>query len=251
MMNTGKQNTPILNIESWAAWTQGVQTHEQWQALFSHGYNLPKHDAAIKADVSFLPAMQRRRLSPLARAALNVANQCMFEQAACPSIFCSIYGETQRTYDIVKTIAEEEDVSPMAFSLSVHNAISGQFGIFFNNTETTTALSPADNSYLSAFAEAQGLLMEGAESVLIVCYEENIPAFYQPYITSVTQAVAIAVKLSLATQSDNPGYQLSFDAQTNISQTKDEKVPALLKLIDFFANNKPRLTQAGWKLQQQ
>ncbi|NRB38722.1 MAG: beta-ketoacyl synthase chain length factor [Pseudomonadales bacterium] len=250
MMNTDKKNTPTFNVESWAAWTQGVQTPEQWQALLNKGYNLPKHDAAIKADVSFLPAMQRRRLSPLARAALNVANQCMFEQAACPSIFCSVYGETQRTYNIVKTIAEAEDVSPMAFSLSVHNAISGQFGILFNNTETTTALSPADNSYLSAFAEAQGLLIEGAESVLIVCYEENIPEFYQPYIVSVPQPVAIAIKISLATHTDKPGYQLSFEPQTNIGQTKDQEIPALLKLIDFFANNKQCLTQAGWVIQQ-
>jgi hypothetical protein len=215
----------------------------QWQAFFKQGGTLCPNEAIDKADVSFLPAMQRRRLSTLARAALNVAHQCMDAQSPSPSIFCSLYGETQRTYGIIESVARQEDVSPMAFSLSVHNAISGQFSIFFNNTQPTTAISPSDHSYLSAFSEAVGLLDEGASSVLVVCYEEPLPEFYQPYISSVNQPVAIAFRIRLAS-ADEAAYSLAY--QVSAADEGDE--PGILALIRCFMLQTHDFQQGQWRL---
>lgn len=237
---------PTFTIEKFSAWTSGLESPEQWREFFSNKYFEPTDS---NADVSFLPAMQRRRLSPLARAAFHVANQCIDENKPSPSIFCSIFGETQRTFSLVDCIAQKDDVSPMTFSLSVHNAISGQFTIFYNNTETTTAICPSDKGYLSAFAEAIGLLNEGAKSVLLVVYEENLPEFYHSSMKSVEQPTAMALLIKPPT-ADKENFILTHGTgSTETTLTKE--VPALIELIRFFIQGEAELKQAGWQLNRQ
>ena len=138
MSNDNVTNNPSpsgkLKVERWAAWTSGVESAEEWRAFLAQPQESPNSASVAMADVSeFLTGMQRRRLSPLARAVFKVALKCVAKGECLPSIFCSVYGETQRTYSILETIAESEAVSPMDFSLSVHSAISGQFTILSNN----------------------------------------------------------------------------------------------------------------------
>jgi len=242
-------NAPLqFHINHWAAWSAGIETPEQWSTLFNSQQMPVFSEGVDKADVSFIPAMQRRRLSPLARAVFHVAHQCEQQQEQpCPSVFCSVYGESQRTYGLIETIAKQEEVSPMAFSLSVHNAIAGQYSIWSKNTCSSTSLSPSDRSYLSAFAEALGLLQEGAESVLIVCFEEDLPDFYRPYVESVEHPTAVAFSISLATSaSDEQCFSLSRHAGASASS-----LPPLIELIRFFMTQETELQQAQWQLQAQ
>lgn len=244
--NKANSTSALLEIENWSAWTSGIETPEQWASFFTNNESLPSSKDVEKADVSFLPAMQRRRLSPLARAAFFVSKQCSQEQPDCPSIFCSSLGESPRTYSLIESIAENDDVSPMAFSLSVHNAISGQFGILFNNTKPTTAIAPSGGAYISTLADALGQLEEGAESVLIVCYEETVPTFYQPYIESVKHPLAVAFRVRLADKKSTKPIHLSYTPQK--SQVNNSMEHALLDVIKFLIEPEMPITQNGWTL---
>ena len=254
MNNENKAGNKPLNIESWSAWSGEAKNKNAWRAFFVEnrilGEGLTPDLAAEKADVAFLPAMQRRRLSPLARAALHVINDCCDDASKYPSIFCSIHGEIKRTHSLVEAIAVGEEVSPMAFSLSVHNAISGQFSIIFNNQQSTVATSPANSGYLSAFADARGLLNEGADKVILVFYEEDLPAFYHDFLDArsrIPGPIALAVMVSLAKEVDTAGaYQLSFEVQ---SSEPTRRLP-LVDLIEFIVNKRPRFHQSYWQLNQ-
>ncbi len=64
------------------------------------------------ADVSFLPALQRRRLSPLARMAFHVGWPLAEMMPAQPLVFCSRHGETPRNLQLLTNLAQREDLSP-------------------------------------------------------------------------------------------------------------------------------------------
>lgn len=229
-------------IENWAAWAPGLESAGQWQAFFDAPQALADDE---RADVAFMPAMQRRRLSPLARAAFYVGHRCMEGRAPCPAVYSSIYGETRRSQTILQGIARHEDMSPTAFGLSVHNAIAGQASIFFGNTEPMIALAPSDQSYLTAFVDALGFLREGKSSVLVVFYEEPAPAFFAP---SCAQSPDFTCALALHISKPRLGselYQLDFPAN---SQAPASDLPDLLRLIRLFVDQDRQLSLGNWQL---
>ncbi len=238
-MNSQKQ----FQVDSWAAWAPGISTSDEWNAFHKGERSI---NPELSADVAFLPAMQRRRLSPLARAAFHVIEKVMENAELCPSIFCSTYGETQRTYGILSDIAHQQEISPTAFSLSVHNAISGQFTIFFNNTHPTSAMAPSENDYLTAFADALGQLDEQAKSVLLVFYEEALPEFYQPYARSTDYPCAMALRISKPDIAQKSVYTLSFNAN-NPTVTPENPMP-IHQLIRFLCEKNLLLALGKWTL---
>lgn len=230
-----------FSVDNWCAWAPGLATAEDWQTYFNAPYTLPDDE---RADVSFLPAMQRRRLSPLARAAFYASYHCLNGDTCCPAIYCSTYGEYQRADAILHDIAGHHDMSPTAFGLSVHNAIAGQSSILFGNKEPIIAISPSEQSYLSAFVDALGHLHDGKSSVLLVFYEEKAPDFFAPYCFSTDYACALAVRIRLP-RPDDQHYQLDF---SGAQEQAEHHLPDLLKLIRFFAENRSQLQLGCWQL---
>lgn len=152
-------------------------------------------DAQQQPDLGFLPAMQRRRLSRLARMMFHVAWPLAEAQPALPLVFASRHGETPRTLAILGELARGEPLSPTQFSLSVHNAIIGQWSILRGDTSEMTALAAEGDGLEQAMLEAGMLLGEGAPAVLLVIAEETPPAIYAPSIEDVPFPYAVALLL--------------------------------------------------------
>ena len=132
-----------FNIAQWRAWAPGLDSAQDWLAWSKAPVVLPASDAA--PDVSFLPAMQRRRLSRLARMAFSVGWPLAEGLQDLPLVFISRHGETPRTLDILSDLADGQPLSPTQFSLSVHNAVIGLWSILRNETSEMTALAAALN----------------------------------------------------------------------------------------------------------
>ena len=111
-----------LHIESSAIWFPDCENGTALNAVLSNETELnpswPK--------LAFVPAMQRRRLSPFAKISLYVANQASESQIQdLPMIFSSRHGDLHKTSDLLGELALDNELSPTAFSLSVHNAVAG------------------------------------------------------------------------------------------------------------------------------
>ena len=103
-----------------------------------------------------------------------------------------------------------EEVSPTAFSLSVHNAISGLFSIAYGCHQEITVIAPGQDGIAPAFIEALGLLQERhADEVLIVLYDEPLSDFYPslPFALNAPAICALALKVSLT----GSGLPLQFN----------------------------------------
>ncbi|GAB1256013.1 beta-ketoacyl synthase chain length factor [Aurantivibrio plasticivorans] len=217
-------------ISRWAAWAPGLQTLEDWQAWSLGEKEVQFGEPPV---VSAIPAMLRRRLSSLGKMALSVAWPLMGEGVAIPSVFCSRHGELGRTVTLLKQLADEEDLSPTHFSLSVHNAIGGVASIARKDMSSITALAAGDEGLSVALLEAQMILDEQqCPEVLCVIYDEPPQAEFHCVTPSVPYAAAFV--LSSVLPVDSPANRLTVELQSVESVDDEEGVPQAMHFIKFL-----------------
>ena len=235
-----------FRIEQWRAWAPGLESVDDWRNWCSAPARLPVDQSAVEPsaaqpDVSFLPAMQRRRLSHLARMAFHVAWPLADAHGdPLPLVFVSRHGETPRTLAIINDLAKDEALSPTQFSLSVHNAVIGLWSIMRGDTSEMTALAGENDGLEQGVLEACTLLGEGAPAVLLVVAEELPPTLYAPYIDDVPFSHAVAL---LLTPGDDWQLQLSN------AEGPAAEWPHVLNLLRALCGGQD-LLQHHWKSRQ-
>ena len=144
-----------------------------------------------KPDVSFIPPMERRRLTMVEKAALAVAWQASGGVVDCPVVFASRWGEIGTTIKLMRQMHDEGEMSPAAFSNSVHNAAPGHLSLVTGNKAPYTAIAAGEKSYEMGLLEASTY----PGKVLFVFAEEATPEFYRPHFEDVQDAHAVALLL--------------------------------------------------------
>ncbi|MFC3650771.1 beta-ketoacyl synthase chain length factor [Dyella humi] len=182
-----------FRIEQLRAWAPGLDTHEAWQTWAHHPTRLPDNNEQPSCD--FLPAMQRRRLSRLARMTMHVAWPLCGDNEQLPFVFASRHGETPRTFALLGEVADGQPLSPTQFGLSVHNAIAGQWSILREQRGESVAIAGEADTFEHAMLEAATLLGDGATSVLVVIAEERPPPAYDGWIDDVPFSYAVALRV--------------------------------------------------------
>lgn len=158
-----------FTVASYAVWRAGV--------------------AGDTPNISFIPPMERRRLTGVERAALSVAWQVRPE-GEVPVVFASRWGEIGVTVKLMKQFHADREMSPAGFSASVHNAAPGAFSLLTHNHAPYTAIAARERSLEAGILEA---LVQGA--VVFVFAEESTPEFYAPEFGPLQDACALAVRL--------------------------------------------------------
>ena len=194
--------------------------------------NMSLVDQELSA-IERIPAMQRRRLSRLAKLALNSAMQTLATQHADYIVWVSQYGDEAKTLNILADVLSEQTPSPTQFSTSVHNAISGLYSILCQDATPATSLA---GSWNDGLIEAYAWLKTRPEArqVLLVYYDEALPDIYaehQPFA-----AFAMAAMISLA-----PANLILMPKHTNAT-------PAYQQALAFntFWNNPEQTESEAW-----
>ncbi|MCY1391037.1 hypothetical protein D9M71_58650 [compost metagenome] len=194
---THKGRTPVVitfNIAQWRAWAPELVSAHDW--LQWSQAPRPISTADVAPDVSFLPAMQRRRLGRLARMAFSVGWPLAEENAQLPLVFVCRHGETPRTFELLSELAAGQPLSPTQFSLSVHNAVIGLWSILRGSNAEMTSLAAAGDGLEHGMLEAAALLQEGAPAVLLVVTEETPAPAYASWIDDVPFPYAVGLLLT-------------------------------------------------------
>jgi len=229
-----------FSIKDWRAWAPGLDSVAAWQAWSREPVML--EDAGQLPDVAFLPPMQRRRLSKLARMLFHVAWPMAVPGEALPLVFVSRHGETPRTLAILEELARGEPLSPTAFSLSVHNAPAGLWSIARGDGSEISALAAEVDALEHGVMEACGLLDEGANAVLLVIAEESPAPLYleREQIDDVPFSHALALKLAAGTQ---------WHLQLSAGDGPRSRWPHALELVRALCLGHQHLRQ-HWKYRQ-
>lgn len=233
----GKKTTVItFNITQWRAWAPGLSAPADWHAWASG--NSPSGADACAPDVAFLPAMQRRQLSHMARMAFAVAWPLAEGQPPLPLVFVSRHGETPRTFSILGELAAGQPLSPTQFSLSVHNAVIGLWSILRGSTCEMTALAAAGDGFEQGVVEAAALMADGAPAVLLIVTEEQPPPAYGPWIDDVPFAYALGLLLT-------PGQQWQLAPGQVAASPAVPGLPHGLAWLKAMLNGRTDFTHTG------
>ena len=148
-------------------------------------------EAVPKPDVSFIPPMERRRLTGVERAALATAWQVRPARET-PVVFASRWGEIGVTVKLMKQLHSEDEMSPAGFSASVHNAAPGAFSLLTKNHAPYTAIAARERSLEAGLLEALVL----GRDVVFVYAEEATPEFYSPEFGELQPACSVSARLT-------------------------------------------------------
>ena len=194
--------------------------------------NMSLVDQELSA-IEYIPAMQRRRLSRLAKLALNSAMQTLATRKVDYIVWVSQYGDEAKTLNILEDVLREQTPSPTQFSTSVHNAISGLYSILCQDATPATSLA---GSWNDGLIEAYAWLKTRPEArqVLLVYYDEALPDIYiehQPFA-----AFAMAAMISLA------------PANLMLTPMQMDSTPAYQQALAFntFWNNPEQTESEAW-----
>ncbi len=194
--------------------------------------NMSLVDQELSA-IEHIPAMQRRRLSRLAKLALNSAMQTLATRKVDYIVWVSQYGDEAKTLNILADVLSEQTPSPTQFSTSVHNAISGLYSILCQDATPATSLA---GSWNDGLIEAYAWLKTRPEArqVLLVYYDEALPDIYaehQPFA-----AFAMAAMISLA------------PANLMLTPKHTDATPAYQQALAFntFWNNPEQTESEAW-----
>lgn len=197
--------------------------------------------------LSSIPKMLKRRLSPLAQIVFCAASQCIDKNTDIPTIFSSTHGELAKSFNMMKIIETGEEISPTAFSLSVHNSIAGLFSMAYANKAQCTVVAPGEDGISAAFIEAAGLLQEGIDGVLIILYDEPLEPFYPSAPYHLTASASRAIALSISKSGTGIPLHFSHIKKTGNDGEQPLQIPLL---IDFLSTSQKKLIintpRHGW-----
>ena len=133
--------------------------------------------------LTFLSPLKRRRLSASSRLFFQAAWDLVNDNPNIPVVYASLNSEINRSFELWESLLTSGDVSPTSFSLSVHNAMVGQWSEARKVTQEMTAISAQKDSFELALLEAYLLLLEGHSQVLVTVCESFLDKKFPVNIT--------------------------------------------------------------------
>jgi hypothetical protein len=226
-----------VQLRKWAAWAPGQEDAQAWRAWCAAPGAL---GAEGRPEASFLPAMLRRRCSPLTRIVLTVAFECCaeHERSQVGSVFASRHGNINESIELLERLALEQPLSPTRFSHSVHNAQAGLFSIAAGNRQASSSIAGEAQTFGCAFLEALTFLERApANPVLLVMADVPLAAAFAGLVDEPVASYGLGLLLA----SDGPGTPLDFELAPGGEAVAPTRWPDALEFLRWLESPEPRL----------
>src|SRR6476661_6333585 len=230
-------------IGGWAAMASGLHASADWHRWAKAPW---RPEGALAPTLAAMPAMQRRRLSLLGRAAAEVAWDCHPSAGSVPVVFASAYGDAGRCLQLLKEFASVGDASPTEFTFSVHNAIGAMYSIARGDTSNYTSVAAGPATAASGVVEACALLADGAREVLLVAYDEPLPDAYKVFQAEAACAYAWAWRI--VPPQGGADLSLTWTAASPGEERAASELPAGLEALRFAISRDPGFEHTDGRL---
>jgi hypothetical protein len=205
-----------LYLKAWRGWFPG-----------DLGFAVPTECQFDERPGSSLPAMLRRRLDETGRVVCDLL-AALDPEAQHPLIHASRHGDVRYSLAMLEDQAKDHPISPIRFSMSVHNAVLGVHSIGHQHRRPLQALGACGQEFEALMIEAAGYLAEGYTDVIAVFAEGPLPESYVGHATHPGHPCAVGLHLS---RSD--GTLLTFDTH------RAPTTPTPQDVIDWLAEGDP------------
>jgi hypothetical protein len=223
----------------WSAWAPGVESVAAWQAWAKAPAPLP---ATGSPDAKFLPAMLRRRCTPLTRTMLTAAFGCAEpdELSRLRTVFASRHGSINESIGLLENVVRREKLSPATFSHTVHNAQAGLFSIAAGNRAASTSLAAQEDSWTAAWLEALCFLeRDPREPVLVVIGDVPLAETFAPLVQEAVVPYAFAAQVG----SPGAGPGVTLELAPSESPRPAPPWPPALEFLRWWLSGEESLEQ--------
>ena len=160
----------------------------------------PADDLSASPKLEWTEPIFRRRLSQLTKMTVQAARD-IFEGSGIDKntkiVFVSFRGELEREFKVNKTLIEDGQILPAAFSLSVFNAAIAQATIALGLKGGYNCVFPSGGNFTDGILAAAAPVLAGTESQTVLVYaDENVPDYYKEFLQGQNQPLAFAALLS-------------------------------------------------------
>ena len=224
-------------VEGWAAWSPGREDAEAWRRWAQAPEPLGREG---HPDARFLPAMLRRRCSPLARIMLTTAFECCSAEVRpqARTVFSSRHGNINESIPMLDRLAEEEPISPTKFSHTVHNAQAGLFSIAAENRQASSSVAAQEDTFACGYLEAlTHLAREPEQPVLLVVADVPLAETFAAMVEEPTASYGVALMLA----SRGPGPELDFACGSDDGDARPLAWPDAAEFVRWLLGDEPRL----------
>lgn len=161
----------ILDVLGLGVWTPAFPGLAAWTERAPEP--LPER---VKAPVLDRQCSRRASLFSKSMALAFSEATTNLDRASTPTVFGSALGETAVMLKLLEQMIQgDDDFSPMAFAVSVHNAASGLVSISTKNRAFTTSLAADHDTPAMGLVEAWGVSRRFNAPVVLVCGDEAVP----------------------------------------------------------------------------
>jgi hypothetical protein len=226
-----------VQLRKWAAWAPGIADAGAWRGWCAQPRELASEGFP---EASFLPAMLRRRCSPLTRIVLTVAFECCAEdeRSRVGSVFASRHGNINESIELLERLALDQPLSPTRFSHSVHNAQAGLFSIAAGNRQASSSIAAEEDTFGCGYLEALTFLERTpASSVLLVMADVPLAASFAGLVDEPVASYGLALHLA----NGGPGTPLEFGIESAASRSARTRWPDALEFVRWLESPEPRL----------
>jgi hypothetical protein len=195
-------------VARWFAWSPGVEDRAAWEswAAAPRALALEGHP-----DAAFLPAMLRRRCTPLTRLVLTAAFGALEEEerSRVRTVFATRHGSINESIELLHAVVGSERLSPTKFSHTVHNAQAGLFCIAAGNREASSSLAARADTFACGWLEALTFLERAPEHpVLLVTSDVPLDPTFAVLVEEPRGAYGLGLLLTRA--GDGPGFDFDL-----------------------------------------
>jgi len=231
------------HVRRWSAWAPGLEDAAAWQAWASAPAPLPPEG---HPEASFLPAMLRRRCTPLTRLVLTAAFGALEEEERpeVRTVFASRHGSINESIEMIHSVVRGERLSPTKFSHTVHNAQAGLFCIAAGNRQASSSLAARADTFACGWLEAlTHLEREPGRPVLLVTSDVPLDPTFASLITEPPGAYGLGLLLERA--GDGPGFDFDLDGR---GEAGAQPWPDAAEFLRFLLAGEARLElgRFGW-----
>ncbi|GLS83176.1 beta-ketoacyl synthase chain length factor [Paraferrimonas haliotis] len=155
---------------------------DAWHLSNDQGLQAIAAGSSAFPELAKVPAGMKRRASALSKNVV-ASGLSLLQQDDCEFIvFASQSGEIQRTLKLLFQLADEEELSPMAFAQSVVSTAPGLLTIAANKAIPFTTISAAENTFEAALLESLVTLASGRyNNLILMVADEALPPIYHAH----------------------------------------------------------------------
>ena len=230
-------------VRRWFAWSPGLEDAAAWQAWAAQPRPLATEG---HPDAAFLPAMLRRRCTPLTRLVLTAAFGALAEEERpqVRTVFASRHGSINDSIELLHQVVAGERLSPTKFSHTVHNAQAGLFCIAAGNREASSSLAAGPDTFACGWLEALGHLeREPGRAVLLVAADMPLDPTFAVLVKEPPGAYGVG--LLLARDGEGSGFDLDLGGRGEPGASPWPDAAEFLRFL-LSAEDRLELGQFGW-----